>query len=72
MNSNETYTAIQALAKGDRVTVEALVTNQSFKKGGREELTFLGWFGPQPLLQRSNGATIPFVAFQMGHIALVN
>lgn len=70
--NNETYQIIQTLAKGARVTVEATVTNLSWTKGAREDLTFLGWFGPQPLFTRvSDGTTIPFVAFQMGHIVLV-
>lgn len=70
--NDTTYEAIKALTKGARVTCEALVTNTTFKKGAREELTFVGWFGPQPLFTRvSDGATIPFAAFQMGHVALV-
>lgn len=71
MNSNKTFESIKSLAKGDRVTIEALVTNLSFKKGAREELTFMGWFGSQPLFTRASGAAVPFFAFQAGHITLV-
>lgn len=72
MNINETYARIQNLSKGDVVTVEGLVTNLTFTKGVREDLTFVGWFGPQPLFSREGfSGTIPFVAFQAGHVALV-
>ncbi|QFP94302.1 hypothetical protein SEA_SANSAFET_47 [Microbacterium phage SansAfet] len=72
MRNMKAYGQIQQLKKGDIITVEPLVTNLSWTKGVREELVFKGWFSVHPIFSKvSNGATVPWVAFEAYHIEIV-